>query len=127
MTVTKPSAEASVEAVRVALDTLVAHIVERETYVGGPEQDAFHNANVVPAEHALDRALSALSASQAAMREALTECADELEAEVKAHYTGSDGKIFDQRRYDRDMGPVTRARAVLAARASATPPAGDKE
>jgi hypothetical protein len=84
-----PAAEASTEAVRVALDTLVAHIVERETYVGGPEQDAFHNANVVPAEHALDRALSALSASQAALVERIKKYRAKLE--VDHHFVSKAG------------------------------------
>jgi hypothetical protein len=100
-----PAAEASTEAVRVALDTLVAHIVERETYVGGPEQDAFHNANVVPAEHALDRALSALSASQAAMREAI----EYAKWVIECGYSEKNMKLI----YDRLDAVVPDPRAAL--------------
>lgn len=46
---------------------------------------------------------------------ALRECADELESEIKALYGGVlTPHHFGYQRYDRDMEPVRRARAVLA-------------
>lgn len=46
---------------------------------------------------------------------ALRECADDLEAELRARYEmGSDKKIYMQARFERDMQPVANARAVLA-------------
>ena len=53
----------------------------------------------------------------AEVRAALTECADELSAMVKSFYTGGiEQRIHpaEQRRYERDMEPVQRARQALA-------------
>ena len=48
------------------------------------------------------------------LREALKECSDELAEWVTNHYAGSTMYPTQQRRYDRDMEPVLRARALLA-------------
>lgn len=48
-----------------------------------------------------------------ALAAALKECADDLESEVNARY-GSPPHPAMQRRYDRDIDPVVRARAALA-------------
>ena len=51
----------------------------------------------------------------AAMREALRECADDLQSEIDARYAGTQNKYpSEMRRYQRDIEPVTRARAALA-------------
>ena len=54
--------------------------------------------------------------SEALLREALKECSDDLAEMVDSFYR-RDGRIHpaEQRRYDRDMEPVVRARALLAA------------
>jgi hypothetical protein len=48
------------------------------------------------------------------LREALKECSDELAEWVTNHYASSTMYPTQQRRYDRDMEPVLRARALLA-------------
>jgi hypothetical protein len=60
-----------------------------------------------------------MSDREALLREALKECSDELAEWVQEHYRGHDPSApphpADKRRYDRDMEPVVRARALLAA------------
>lgn len=61
------------------------------------------------------------------MYEALKDCADDLAAELDERYSFRSKWFVKQRRYDRDMEPVRRARAILArieAEAS-TEPAND--
>jgi hypothetical protein len=48
------------------------------------------------------------------LRSLLSECADDLEAEIKDRYAGTQGIYPDERRrFDRDMEPVHRARAAI--------------
>ena len=47
------------------------------------------------------------------MREALRNCADDLESELKARYAGTLDYPSMKARYDRDMEPVVEARAAL--------------
>ena len=55
-----------------------------------------------------------LRTENAALRECLRECADDLEAELDARYRPHDNiHPAMERRYDRDMEPVLRARALL--------------
>ena len=71
-------------------------------------------------ENADDIATAALASSEriiaeqeariAELESALTECADDLESEVEARRP-----VTLPRRIDRDLGPVVRARAILAA------------
>jgi hypothetical protein len=45
----------------------------------------------------------------------LRECSDDLEAEIDSRYAGTQNRYEVQRlRYERDMEPVKRARALLA-------------
>lgn len=50
-----------------------------------------------------------------ALRAALKECADELEAQIEALYPQADRDTYPtyQRRYDRDIEPVRMARKLL--------------
>lgn len=58
--------------------------------------------------------IAALKAENDRLRELLRECSDELEAEVNAHYGGTQHDYpSEKRRYDRDMDPVIRARSAL--------------
>jgi len=49
------------------------------------------------------------------MIEALRECSDDLEAEIRYRYGGSGRLLYpsEQIKFDRDMLPVKRARALL--------------
>lgn len=47
------------------------------------------------------------------LRAALKGCADDLEASVNAEYRGTLDYPSQRRKYDRDMGPVIRARHLL--------------
>ena len=49
----------------------------------------------------------------ARLRDLLSECAEDLAAELKARYEIG-GRVHMQRQYDRDMDPVVRARAALS-------------
>lgn len=51
----------------------------------------------------------------AALKSALKECADDLEAYIKDHYLDSGGNCHPalQHRYDRDIAPVLNARKLL--------------
>lgn len=55
----------------------------------------------------------ALKAENAKLRDALKECADDLEASVNAEYRDTLNYPSQKRKYDRDMGPVLRARSLL--------------
>jgi hypothetical protein len=59
-----------------------------------------------------------MSDREKALEEALRECSDDLAEWVDSFYTGGLGSSIihpsEQRRYERDMGPVIRARALLA-------------
>jgi len=56
----------------------------------------------------------ALQAENARLREALKECADDLEAEITHRYGGMVTKYPTQRlKRDQDMAPVMKARAAL--------------
>jgi regulator of replication initiation timing len=59
--------------------------------------------------------INALKAENERLREALTECADELETEIDARFKDSSGHVHGamQGRYKRDMATVKRARAAL--------------
>ena len=57
-----------------------------------------------------------LRAREAELVEALKECADSLEAEAVASYPDRDRYAIQRRRYERDMAPVNKARALTAAR-----------
>lgn len=58
----------------------------------------------------------AAEAKAAVLLEALKECADKLEVHVKADYASTrDIYPSEQRRYERAMKPVTKARALLSA------------
>lgn len=46
--------------------------------------------------------------------EALRECADDLEASVEAYYANTKQYASEQRRYERDIEPVIKARAALS-------------
>jgi hypothetical protein len=49
-----------------------------------------------------------------AIKAALSECADDLESMIAAQYAGSEKVYWSQRqKFDRDMEPVNRARALL--------------
>ncbi len=52
----------------------------------------------------------------ASLKAALKECADELEQYVEAEYVETKDYPSQRRRYERDMGPVHRARAALSAK-----------
>lgn len=56
-----------------------------------------------------------LSAEIERLRAALTECADDLEASVKAEYQGTLDYPSQRRKFERDMEPVRKARALLGA------------
>ncbi len=58
--------------------------------------------------------IESLYALNAELLACLQECADELAAEVEYHYKGTKDYPSEQRRYERDMGPVVKARAALA-------------
>ena len=58
-------------------------------------------------------ALEALQAEQHELRKCLIECSDELESHVEHHYQHTTEYPSERRRYDRDIGPVRRARAAL--------------
>ena len=72
-----------------------------------------HTADVLRKQSAEIERLRALNEQ---MAEALKECADSLEAEIKATYPGRDDYPIQSRRYERDMAPVRKARALTAAR-----------
>ena len=57
----------------------------------------------------LTAAIQRISALEAALKE----CADDLEASVNAEYRGTLDYPSQKRKYDRDMGPVLRARSLL--------------
>jgi hypothetical protein len=48
------------------------------------------------------------------LRAALKECADDLESELNGHYQGTLDYPSQQRRFERDMAPITAARKLLA-------------
>jgi hypothetical protein len=48
------------------------------------------------------------------LREALRECADELEVVVEDRYKDTKDYPSEKRRYDRDIAPVLRARDLLS-------------
>jgi hypothetical protein len=64
-------------------------------------------------EQAFGDKLSEALGRELALRKALKECSDDLEAYIEHHYD----KVKDQpamtRRYDRDMEPVKQARKLL--------------
>lgn len=64
----------------------------------------------------LEAEIERLQAREKALVGALEECADSLEAEIKATYPGRDDYPIQSRRYERDMAPVNKARALTAAR-----------
>lgn len=72
--------------------------------------DAVQNYKATEAE------LATLRAENARLREALEECADDLEAEVNDRYPPSQMAAYpdQQRKRERDMQPVVKARAALA-------------
>ncbi|MDR7229932.1 hypothetical protein J2X45_001013 [Caulobacter sp. BE264] len=49
------------------------------------------------------------------LEQALTECADDLAAEIEERYRETKDHPAMKRRYDRDMTPVENARALLRA------------
>jgi hypothetical protein len=63
---------------------------------------------------ALRAELEAVKGRERAMREALTECANELETAIRANYDGILDYPHNQAKLERDLEPVTRARDVLA-------------
>lgn len=73
------------------------------------------HGDVVNQRDALRTRVAELEAKLAALAEVTAELADDLEAEVKAHYV-HDGKIHPavESKYWRDMRPVQAARALLA-------------
>jgi hypothetical protein len=46
--------------------------------------------------------------------EVLKACADDLEALVEDHYKATKGYPSERRRYERDIAPVVKARAIIA-------------
>ena len=56
----------------------------------------------------------ALKAEIERLRAALKECADDLESELNGHYQGTLDYPSQQRRFERDMAPITAARKLLA-------------
>lgn len=55
-----------------------------------------------------------LRTENAELREVLTECADDLQTELQYRYGYPSIHPAMQRKFDRDMAPVERARALLA-------------
>lgn len=65
-----------------------------------------------------DKAMRFMAAERDRLREALRECADDLAAEVGGRYADlplAELRPDERRRYERDMVPVFRARALLEA------------
>ena len=69
---------------------------------------------VVEMAVSLDATITGLRAEIVALRSALRECADDLAGEIDARNAGDALKYPTMKaRYDRDMAPVVRARALL--------------
>ena len=58
--------------------------------------------------------INRLRAENAELREVLNECADDLQTELQYRYGYPSIHPAMQRKFDRDMAPVERARAILA-------------
>ena len=80
----------------------------------------YHNCSHEPSDETAWAIADAILADPtyaraAEMREVLRECADDLESFVNAEYHLRDGTIHPamQHKFDRDMAPILRARALV--------------
>jgi hypothetical protein len=124
-----PAAEASIEAVRVAGEAYA----EATAKAARDYPDHKIPRRLIPEAKAFTDTLSALSASQAAMREALRTCETVIEANREGALAAMGVASYEGNKPEchRYKAVVDQADVLLAqcraARASATPPAGGKE
>ncbi len=95
---------------RIALDEAKAALTELHAEVERMNRvcDSYADEN----QRLFDRA-EALAQENARLRELLTECANDLEAEVESRYVRTKDHPAMALRYERDMEPVIAARALI--------------
>jgi hypothetical protein len=123
-------AEAVMDAAADEIERLRAELIIAYDTAAGNEQEADRLRALVECKDCMEYAQQLLAADRAEndrlraenveLREALTECADDLQTELEYRYGYplKNGELnihpAVQRKFDRDMAPVERARAILA-------------
>lgn len=94
--------------------TAISNSIDRHyTYMEWKERAEKAEAERDKAMSELKPELERLRAKNSELREALNECADDLQTELEHRYGYPSIHPAMQRKFDRDMAPVERARALL--------------